>query len=288
VIFETPKRTIAMAKQISSSEHLNNTIDERYIELKKQFDNFMSAMASEDKERKLSTAKSALEAAKNLRACLATRDYPIWLNPFADAIESYINNNGYNSLGTAIIRSIGFYYKDFENHKWAFDATESLGFDFDNVFERYESESRIPELFDKIIGILTEIINCPDLDSRKIIISLEKIIATLKKNRNGSYFGVMGSWNFYSSYIRNFAWETLLEIPVLRVPVKALRDTMDEMNKEMEKVHENVKNELGNELQADFPVLEYHDIEIPAPFLLEDENVIDVDATVVSSPDKNP
>jgi hypothetical protein len=136
------------------------------------------------------------------------------------------------------------------------------------------------------VEILEKIIRCDELDSRKIIHDLETIIATLKKNRNGSYFGVMGSWNFVSTYLYNLTWNAFSEIPVLKVLVKSLRETLDEMNKEMGKVHEDMRTDLHDQLQADFPVLEYHTLPIPEPLLLTDETIIDVNTSQVNNGDK--
>jgi hypothetical protein len=138
------------------------------------------------------------------------------------------------------------------------------------------------------VEILEKIVQCEYLDSRKIIHTLETIIATLKRNRNGSYFGVMGSWNFVSSYLNNLAWSVFLEIPVLKVFVKPLRDTLDDMNKEMAKVHDGMHAELHNRLQANFPVLKYHDLPIPESLALTDETIIDVEGRPVSDQDNQP
>jgi hypothetical protein len=242
----------------------------------------MAALATDDKPQKLVKARVALDRANSLSQALAQKDQPQWLQPISFALQQYINTNGHPFHGNELIRSIGFHFGAASEYKWAFEYSQDNGFDFDGVFNKYESESRIPDLFDKIVELLEKIIHCDDLDSRKVVNTLESIIATLKKNRNGSYFGVMGSWNFVGTYLHKLAWSVFLEIPVLKVFVKPLRETLYETNKEMDKLHENMRTELHCQLQAEFPLLEYHYLPIPEPILLKDETIIDVEATPIS------
>ncbi len=275
-----------MPNQNSSSiETFNNFVIERFGDFKNSLAAFIAALAQDDKQQKIDKAKIALDAANSLRLAFAQKDHPAWLNSLATSLQNYVTSNGHPSHGNDLIRAIGLHFGAVEDHKWAFEFSDDKGFDFDGVFRKYESESQIPKLFDKIVELLEKIIQCEDLDSRKIIQTLEAIIATLKKNRDGSYFGMMGSWNFVSTYLHNLAWNVFLEIPVLKIFVKPLRDTLDDMNKEMEKLHENMQTELHNRLQADFPVLEYHDLPIPEPLALTDETIINVEATLLRNQD---
>jgi hypothetical protein len=263
-------------------------VEERYRDFMNKLSEMMSSLAAEDKQQKLARAKVTLDAANSLQQSLALQDQPQWLQPITNALQNYVSTNGHPAHANELIRSIGYHFGKAEGHKWAFDFSEEKGFDFDGVFRKFESESRIPDLFDKIVELLEKIVLCDDLDSRKVVHTLESIIATLKKNRNGSYFGVMGSWDFVGTYLNKLAWSIFLEIPVLKVFVKPLRETLDEMNKEMDKLHENMQAELHSQLQAEFPVLEYHHLPIPEPLLLADETIIDVEATLVSDQDNKP
>jgi hypothetical protein len=261
-------------RKSSSEEVFLRLIHERYDDFKHRLSELMRALCMNDSPAKTERAKAALDAATSLEAALATQDRPNWLQPFTFALQHY-NPADLNRAFT-LIETIGNHRAAVTNHKWAFDVSDDKGFDFDAVFKKYEAESRIPELFDKLVELLEHIVQCKDLDSRMVVQTLESIIATLKKNRNGSFFGVVGTWDFVGTYLKKIAWNAFEKIPVLNVLVKSLRETLDDLNKEMEKVHERIRIELRTQLHADFPVLEYHALPIPEPLALTDETIIDV------------
>ncbi|MCC6124467.1 MAG: hypothetical protein IT426_05880 [Pirellulales bacterium] len=268
----------------SSVETFNRFVEERYRDLINKMSELINALAGDDKQNKVSKAKIAFEASNSLSQALAVRDRPQWLQPISNTLQNYINHNGHQNVGNELINTIGLFYGAATNHKWAFDFSDDKGFDFDGVFKKYESESQIPMLFDKIVEILEKIVKCEQLDSRKIIVSLEKIIATLKKNRDGSYFSMMASWNFAITYLKNVAWNALLEIPGLNVLVNSLRETLDETNKEMEKLNSNMQDDLHKQLHAEFPVLKYNALPIPKQIALTNDSVVDVDVTPAGGP----
>ncbi len=206
-------------------------VNERYNDFKSRLTELMQVLCLNDSAEKARRAKLALEAAKSLEAALASQDRPAWLQPLAAALQTYQPDQAH--LAQPLMQAIGNNCAAATNHQWAFDFSDEHPFDFDGLYERYEAESKIPELFDKLVELLDEIVQSGQIDSIRVLHTLETIIATLKKNRSGSYFGVLGTWNFVATYLKNIAWDTFLEVPILRVPVKALRETMEQLDKEV-------------------------------------------------------
>lgn len=258
-------------------------VNERYNDFKNRLTELMQVIGMKDSTEKVKRAKAALEAAQSLETALASQDRPTWLHPFVHALQQYNPEHGH--LAFPLIQTIGNNYGAMSDHKWAFDFSDEKPFDFDGLYGRYEADSKIPELFDKLMELLEEIVQSGQIDSVRVLHSLETIIATLKKNRKGSFFSVVMTWNFVGTYLKNIAWATLLEIPLLKVPVKALQETLEELNKEMGKVQTGMQTELHTQLNAEFPALEYRPIPLPAPLALTDETVID--AKVAPSIDEN-
>jgi hypothetical protein len=254
------------------------SVNQRFGDFKARLGELLDLLVMGSDEDKLAKAKETLDVATTLQSVLSPQDQPQWIGPVIGSLRSYIRSNGHVAHAPNLVTTIASNFDRAVNHKWAFAHSDDQGFDFDGVFRRHESESQIPELFDKLVELLEKIVRCEELDSRKVIHTLETIIATLKRNRNGSYFSVVCTWNFTATYLKNIAWNTLLEIPLLRIPVKALRETMDQLDKEMEKVHENTQADLHNQLHAEFPVLVYRAPPIPEPLALTDGTVIDVKA----------
>jgi hypothetical protein len=132
--------------------------------------------------------------------------------------------------------------------------------------------------------LLEKIVVCEELDSRKAIHALEIIIATLKKNRKGSFFSLICTWDFTAVFIKNVAWELLSEIPGLRAVVKAVRETMSEINTAMDKLHQDVATDLHKKLAVEFPALKYCPLPLPEPLALGDESgIIDVEVCQTGS-----
>ena len=279
-----------MSDRDTSTEPFRRLVDERHKEFKRRMARLIEVLGGDNREDRLARAKAALDSANTLQLALAGPDRPEWLEPLRTALEQYVLFNAQPGNTSSMIDAIGRSYGAAIKHQWAFLESDDGGFDFDGVFRKYESESNIPALFDKLVEILEQVIQCEELDSRKVIHTLETIIATLKKNRNGSYFGVLGTWDFFVTYMKNFAWNVLITIPVLAPAVKALRETIEETDKQIEKVSENVQTYLQRELQAEFPVLAYQPL-LPTRLALPDDtggDIINVEAIPVGDQIQKP
>jgi hypothetical protein len=100
----------------------------------------------------------------------------------------------------------------------------------------------------------------------------------LKKNRQGSFFSLICTWDFTALFIKNVAWELLSQVPGLGAVVKAVRGTMSEINTAMDKLHNDVATDLHRRLAVEFPALEYRPLPLPEPLALTDETgIIDVE-----------
>ena len=233
-----------------------------------------------NQDDKTARANRVLAAAIALRDALAGADRPAWLEPITTATQGFAQNSAHPNCISALSDTIGKHYGAAIDHKWAFIPPDDGAFDFDGLYDQHESQSRIPELFDRLTELLEKIVQCEELDSRKAIHTLETIIATLKKNRKGSFFSLVCTWDFTALFIKNVAWELLSEIPGLRAVVKAVRDTMGEINTAMDKLHKDVATDLHQKLAVEFPALEYRSLPLPEPLLLTDESdIIDVEVT---------
>jgi hypothetical protein len=260
-------------------------VDERFAEFKQKLDEFMVAFVTNPNgPEKIAKAMTAFQAGNALKLAIARPYWPAWIEPITASLETYTRGNG-QIFADVLIKQIGLAYGAITNHVWAFGVPEDKGFDFDGVFQKYKAESRLPELFDKLAGLLEELVKCDDLDSRKIIHTLQTIIETLKKSKNGSYFSMMAAWNYGGTFLKKFAWNALSEIPALRVVVKSVRETMEEINKDMEKLHKGMQDELQGKLNAEFPVLTYADLPLPPQPAITDDSVIDVEARPVIPPE---
>lgn len=164
-----------------------------------------------------------------------------------------------------------------DEHVWSFEQNPEASFDFDSIFEHYKKESRLPQLFDEIVELLEEIQNSGEVDSLMMLRALGKVIATIKRSKDGSYFSMNSAWDFLLNFLNNYLLAELSKIPVLGTALEALEKTIKEADAEMCSLHKNLRNELirvvGEDVKAlsrnaSFPFLTYNEsgnLQTPKP-----------------------
>jgi hypothetical protein len=238
------------------------TIDEKFVDFKTKVRNFYLVVASNQFQLREERAKAALLAAQTLSDYLSRPDQPPWLNQFIGALQTFVNSPSSNGAQEYIIDTYGQFYAGVLTHRWSFTPAHDIAVDFDAVFEKVKAESRIAELFDKIIEILEQIIKTDLIDSRKITATLEKIIASMKRNRTGSFFSIIGTWDFLKRFMENAAWKTASKIPGVNILSDALHETIKEYEEEMQNVYKRIAKETSEATKVEFQALDYAQLAI--------------------------
>lgn len=222
---------------------------ERHKKIKLCLDELLKVLVEENLQKKYEKAAEFDSALTELKTSLSIEDYPPWLNELSVGITHFKNKiwKQKDLLNCLIVCK-----PKVDSYEWTFEADNELAFDFDSIFEYYKSKSRLPELFDEIIKILNEIKDSEDVDSLSMISALSKVIATLKKSKDGSYFSINSAWEFLLTFINNYMWAELSKIPGIGSAVQALEKTIKETNDEMFQVHSDVKSEMKSKLESDF------------------------------------
>lgn len=247
-------------------------ITERHQELVGCVDRIQSVFSDTNGDAKVELAKTALEKAITLQESLSTTDRPNWLQPLVHSLDSYLKRPNDANKRTQLMKTVADHWQAI--HHFEVTYTEEPGvkaFDFDAVYLKYYEQSELPQLFDKLVEQLREIIASDELDSRKVAHALDLLAATLENNKKGSFFSVNCSWDFARTYMKNVLWAVLEECPGLKVFTKALRKTMEETDAKMQKLHQDVQEDLHKQITVEFPSLTYHPLALPAP-TEEDEN----------------
>ena len=227
-------------------------VTEKHQELVQALDSLIKGLVSEDLNNKIALSKIALQKSTDLRSAVSKQDCPSWLPGLIDGLNHFLGGTWKQEhLIDHLINVI----VNIKAHSWVFESQSDTPFDFDSIFEHYKSESRLNELFDEIIKILEEIEASGEIDSLSMINALDKVICTIKKNKNGSYFSVNGAWSFLVSFLQNYMWAELYNIPVLGTALEALEKTINETNEEMSKVHNQVKKDMSNAVEAEVKAL---------------------------------
>ncbi|MFA5017974.1 MAG: hypothetical protein WC504_10545 [Methylobacter sp.] len=227
-------------------------VKEKHQRLIETSEPLLKALASEDPNNKMACATAMLGAAKDLQVLCSSNDVPSWLMQAIKFVTAYTSGqwSAYDLLKNFISIKTSL-----ENYQWVFDVNPETAFDFDLIFEHFKKESRLPELFDLIIQILEEIKLSGEIDSVIMLRSLEKVIATIKKSKDGSYFSVNSAWEFLLNFLKNYMWGELFNIPLLGTALEALEKTINETNEEMFKLHQLVQEEMSKTVENEIKVL---------------------------------
>ncbi|GGX82007.1 hypothetical protein [Vogesella alkaliphila] len=239
-------------------------VQEKDSELKAAANTLLRDLAGDDPATKKSSAEKALRVATDLRTILSRSDVPGWLNDTINYISQFTAGNW---RAKDFITNFVNIKAQLDLHRWQFDHVAEAAFDFDSIFEHYKKGSRLPELFDEIIRLLEEIEASGEVDSVSMLRALAKVIATIRKCKDGSYFSLNSAWEFLLSFLNNYMWGELSKLPVLGTALEALSKTIKEADEEMFKVHKAVQDEMVRTVTAEvkalsnksaFPFVEYN------------------------------
>jgi hypothetical protein len=241
-------------------------LNERFAAFREALMQLLEAISLEDKRRKGEAAKKVLHTIDDLKRSMSATDHPSWLGQLEGQLKGYLARyEGHPDSGKALLAAILHLHPAIEDQKWVFAEASPAAIDFAAIYEEYYAASRVPELFQELIGHLETIIQSGEIDSIQTIKALEKLIATLRKNARGDYFSTRGAWEFTQVFFRNFSIELFEDIPVLKHVFKALRKTMSELDLEMNEVHDQVRRKLAESAKEELPMLEYKALALPPP-----------------------
>lgn len=241
-------------------------VREKHTAMKQQADFLFKEMARDNLDRKKAQASGTRDRASDLRALLSTKDVPSWLDHSIKTLSQF--SNGELPPEDFLINMVTW-KAELDRHSWIFDSTTTTAFDFDAIYERYRSESRLPELFDSVVRILEEIQASGEVDSIMMMDGLSKVVSTIKKCKDGSYFSLNSAWDFLWTFVKNYLWNELCSVPGLGTAATALKTAMESINEEMFSLHSSIQGEIQHTVGAEIRKL---DGKAAVPFLSYDKS----------------
>jgi hypothetical protein len=244
-----------------NNESLNiflRLVQEKHEQLKSQITALSKVFVQENIDSKKVQADRCNSAAEDLARALSAKDQPNWLKEIIRWTKWYSTNHKNQDATFTAFQKIMPLISQLNSHEWAF--TENTGdedFDFDQLYERHKKDGKLEELFDTLINIIAQMVASGEIDSIRAKTDLERLIALLLQNKDGSYFSVMASWEFLRGFLKNTTWAAVDSIPVLKQLKKGFEDTVDEMDIELEKVHESIKSEMESKYNTAVHSLTY-------------------------------
>jgi len=213
------------------TDYYYNSLDDKHKRLVRAFDPFFTSLNSPQKEARLSSTKAVFDNANALSEQLAPADRPQWLTALIQACNLYIEKTNKNQSVTSELRLIIGSEKSATDHSWeAARSNLSPLLDFDEILERHRNNEVVNLLFDQLIESLEKIIDSDELDSRRATEDLERLIATLKKSKKGTFQAQVFSFDFAKGWVKNFAIEWVKDTKVAKVAHAAATKTVDELD----------------------------------------------------------
>lgn len=237
----------------SSQELFSRLLQEKHDQLISHSRELINDLVGENIEQKQISAQKTLTSAINLHGILSKSDVPPWLSNIINSLTSFVKNQWKT---TDLIANFLPLKTSLEQHSWNFGTSSEPIFDFDAIFEHYKQQSQLPQLFDEIIRLLSEIESSGEIDSITMLNALKKVIATTKSGKDGSYFSLHASWNFLFEFLTNYAWAELSKIPGLGTALEALKKTIDNTEMEMHTVHAQVQTEIVKKAESEIKGLQ--------------------------------
>ncbi|MCG7539214.1 hypothetical protein [Pseudoalteromonas sp. OF7H-1] len=163
---------------MSQNESVNffmRVVKERHKDLITNIDKLYISLVSENKEEKVTANEVALDSANTLSSFLSESDTPHWLIDLKSRLNWYVANHAkHNNGNKVLIDKLIELNHQIHNHKWTLDHEPTNdSYNFDEIYERFKSASKLPELFDILIDTLEKMIASGEIDSIKTVTGLQ-------------------------------------------------------------------------------------------------------------------
>lgn len=227
-------------------------LETKHQALNSNLEKLIIKLVEENTQAKKDAANAANQSASDLTALLSGADMPLWLTQIRSHLKKHVNglSNAYELISAIIPLK-----NELEKHQWSFSENDSTPFNFDAIFEHYKNNSRLPELLSELIKALESIKESGEIDSLTMLNALGKLISTLKTSKDGSYFAIGNAWSFLMSFMNNYLWIELSKVPILGGALEALGKTIEETEKELEKINAGVKDEMIKTIEEEIKPL---------------------------------
>ncbi len=245
--------------QNESVEIYMRFLNERHNILKTKIKKTIEILSYENKEQKINENTKLLDAARNLSKALSRVDTPDWLDSIIRKSKWYSESSGRDDANFLLLSTLIEQRTAALTHTWSVREDESEGaiFNFDEIYEKFKKDSKLPNLFDELISTIEKMIDSGEIDSINAINNLQQLLSLVKQNKSGSYFSLMASWEFIGSFTKNLIWEGISNLPVIKPLLKTLEKTLSDMDIELTDMHNKIVKEMRNKYDTTVHSLTY-------------------------------
>ncbi|MEW8436922.1 MAG: hypothetical protein AB2689_02095 [Candidatus Thiodiazotropha taylori] len=233
-------------------------VQEKHEQLKACLNDLFQAMASDNHDEKVNANAALLISCEDLSQILSSSDHPQWLTHLINETTLYNQKHNTSGHNFRLLNNIVGQRHNALSHSWSFEGPNvDTDYNFDSLYKRFKEESKLSSLFDSMILTLEKMVSSGEIDSLTAIKSLEQLISVIKQNQDGSYFSVMASWEFVTSFTKNLVWQELSNLPGVKQMKTAFEKTIKEMDIELHTLHTSIADEMKKKYKTTINSLTY-------------------------------
>ena len=208
---------------------------------------FDTAISDKDRTSKNQTLAALAAVASTIVDQLSPNDTPQWLTDIVTAAKSVAGHPDKHNVFKSQFDRIKSRETAIRRHKWVNSGGGAQPIlDFDEIVEKHRNKEVVNKLFDTLIDSLSKLIQCDELDSRRVIEDLEGILATVRNSKKASFYSQVLSVRVAARYMKNFGKAWVLQSKAGKAAAKAAEDTADELGLTMEEAKEKIQEELSS------------------------------------------
>ncbi len=243
-------------------------VQEKHEVVKECLNKLFKVLASDAHADKVHANESLLDACQALNGILSGTDRPKWLSHLISEATVYNQHHKATGHNFRLLNNIVGQKQAVLSHSWSFETGGvKADYNFDSLYMRFKEESNLQVLFESMISTLEKMIESGEIDSLTALRSIEQLISVIKQNQEGSYFSVMASWEFVTSFTKNLVWQELSSLPVVKQLKSAFEKTVQDMDVELSNLHTEIAEEMKNKYETTISSLTH---KRPSLLLLEE------------------
>lgn len=182
---------------------------------------------------------------EDVRELLNQDDFPVWL----DQLENWASR-AYSEQTDQTRRGLLDQFINLRsavlNFRWENEISDKAGIlNIKALIRDVEAKNRIPELFKEATDLVAQVARHEQIDSRLVQESLEGVLQTLIAARTQSFTGRKIASKGLAIFLKNFADQSLEDIPGVGTAWKALKKTARELDGAFEVAEQEIEAETS-------------------------------------------
>lgn len=180
-------------------------------------------------------AEGLSEAGEDLKRALVESDWPPWLTPLTESADKLARGQANPDLLLHNIITYQHLVKPIE-------VVSTDAYDFDKLFKRLRDEGRLKELFADMIKAVAQMIDSGEIENIYVLQALNKLLALLKANRDGSYLAMARTFD-YAIFVKTLVVEVAKKVPGVAEFATAFEKAVNASGEEMHKLENGLRDQ---------------------------------------------